>query len=206
MVLENMTAQYGIGLSPSGSCIGVVSVTTQPSYNTLQGEHDILLVTESGPPPHTDRKYEGNVAFRQTNHTCFLLLCKYTGTIFWHATIARKPIRCVSEGSVLGPLHHAFDHLILLDLDVEKHVVSPCFKALHKEALKSTLKTLTSLIKESRPFFLSDNRIWSFPSLSSLSDSRISRFWRLFYPCDHSIWSISVLCAQILLSLREKGT
>ena len=30
-----------------------------------------------------------------------------------------------------------------------------------------TLKTLTSLNKEVRPFFLSDNSIWSFPSVSS---------------------------------------
>ena len=38
-----------------------------------------------------------------------------------------------------------------------------------------TLKTLTSLNKESRPFFLSDNSIWSLPSVSSLSDYSI---WR----------------------------
>ena len=36
-----------------------------------------------------------------------------------------------------------------------------------------TLKTLTSLNKEVRPFFLSDNSIWSFPSVSSLSDYSI---------------------------------
>ena len=33
-----------------------------------------------------------------------------------------------------------------------------------------SLKTLTSLNKEVRPFFLGDNSIWSFPSVSSLSD------------------------------------
>ena len=33
-----------------------------------------------------------------------------------------------------------------------------------------TLKTPTSLNKEVRPFFLGDNSIWSFPSVSSLSD------------------------------------
>ena len=38
-----------------------------------------------------------------------------------------------------------------------------------------TLKTVTSLNKESRPFFLSDKSIWSFPSVSSLSDYSISR-------------------------------
>ena len=32
------------------------------------------------------------------------------------------------------------------------------------------LKTLASLNKEVRPFFLSDNSIWSSPSVSSLSD------------------------------------
>ena len=38
-----------------------------------------------------------------------------------------------------------------------------------------SLKTLTSLNKEVRPFFLGDNSIWSFPSVSSLSDYSI---WR----------------------------
>ena len=38
-----------------------------------------------------------------------------------------------------------------------------------------TLKTLTSLNKEVWPFFLGDNSIWSFPSVSSLSDYSI---WR----------------------------
>ena len=38
-----------------------------------------------------------------------------------------------------------------------------------------SLKALTSLNKEVRPFFLSDNSIWSFPSFSSLSDYSI---WR----------------------------
>ena len=37
------------------------------------------------------------------------------------------------------------------------------------------LENLTSLNKEVRPFFLSDNSIWSFPSVSSLSDYSI---WR----------------------------
>ena len=36
-----------------------------------------------------------------------------------------------------------------------------------------TLKTLTSLNKEVRLFFLSDNSIWSLPSVSSLSDYSI---------------------------------
>ena len=35
----------------------------------------------------------------------------------------------------------------------------------------AALKTLTSLNKEVRPFSLSDNSIWRFPSFSSLSDS-----------------------------------
>ena len=35
------------------------------------------------------------------------------------------------------------------------------------------MKTLTSLNKEVRPFFLSDNSIGSYPSVSSLSDSSI---------------------------------
>ena len=42
------------------------------------------------------------------------------------------------------------------------------------------LKTLTSLNKEVRPFFLCDNSIWSFPSVSFLSDYSTWRFWRLF--------------------------
>ena len=44
-----------------------------------------------------------------------------------------------------------------------------------------TLRTLTSLNKEVRPFFLSDTSIWSLPSVSSLSDYSIQRSWRLFY-------------------------
>ena len=34
---------------------------------------------------------------------------------------------------------------------------------------RQTLKALTSLNKEVRPFFLSDNSIWSLPSVSSLA-------------------------------------
>ena len=45
---------------------------------------------------------------------------------------------------------------------------------------RNSLKTLTSLNKEVRPFFLSDTRIWSFPSVSDLSDYSIWRSWRLF--------------------------
>ena len=40
---------------------------------------------------------------------------------------------------------------------------------------RQTLKTLTSLNNESRPFSLGGNSIWSFPSVSSLSDYSI---WR----------------------------
>ena len=69
----------------------------------------------------------------------------------------------------------------------------------------STLRTLTSLNKESRPFFLSDNSIWWFPSVSSLSDYSIWRSRRLFFPCDHRIWSIWVHCPQILVSHRKNG-
>ena len=43
-----------------------------------------------------------------------------------------------------------------------------------------SLKTLTFLNEEVRPFFLGDNSIWSFPSVSSLSDYSIWRSWRLF--------------------------
>ena len=35
---------------------------------------------------------------------------------------------------------------------------------------RPSLKTLTSLNKEVRPFFLSDDSIWGLPSVSSLSD------------------------------------
>ena len=42
-------------------------------------------------------------------------------------------------------------------------------------ARRLALKTVTSLNKEVRPFFLSDNSIWSFPSVSSLSDYSIRR-------------------------------
>ena len=37
----------------------------------------------------------------------------------------------------------------------------------------TTLKTLTFLNKEVRPFLLGDNSIWKFPSVSSLSESSI---------------------------------
>ena len=37
----------------------------------------------------------------------------------------------------------------------------------------AVLKTLTSLNKEVRPFFLGENSIWSYPSVSSLSDYSI---------------------------------
>ena len=46
--------------------------------------------------------------------------------------------------------------------------------------------------------FLCDNSIWSFPSVSSLSDYSI---WRV----NHRTSSISVHCLQILLSLRKHG-
>ena len=36
-----------------------------------------------------------------------------------------------------------------------------------KNVMAHTLKTLTSLNKEVRPFFLGDNRIWSFPFLKA---------------------------------------
>ena len=48
------------------------------------------------------------------------------------------------------------------------------------------LKTLTSLNKEVRPFFLSENSILSFPSVSSL--------------CDYSIWEVlkAIFCPAII--------
>ena len=49
-----------------------------------------------------------------------------------------------------------------------------------EHSLAHALKTLTSLNKEVRPFFLSDNSIWRFPSVSSLSDYSIWRSRRLF--------------------------
>ena len=62
------------------------------------------------------------------------------------------------------------DHVFKPDLllgRVEAYDLPTCFSG--------TLKTLTSLNKEVRPFFLSDNSIWSFPSVSCLSDYSI---WR----------------------------
>ena len=49
-----------------------------------------------------------------------------------------------------------------------------------------TLKPLTFLDKE-----VSDHSIW--------------RYWKLFWSCDQSIWSIWVRCPQILVSLRTNG-
>ena len=48
----------------------------------------------------------------------------------------------------------------------------------HKKSL--SLKTPTSLNKEVRPFSLSDNSIWSYPCVSSLSDYSIWSSGRLF--------------------------
>ena len=46
-----------------------------------------------------------------------------------------------------------------------------------KQDKRSSLKTLDSLNKESRPFYLGDNSIWSFPSVSlPLAHYSISRF------------------------------
>ena len=44
-----------------------------------------------------------------------------------------------------------------------------------QETDPNPLRALTSLNKEVRPLFLGDNSIWSFPSVSSLSDYSISR-------------------------------
>ena len=48
-------------------------------------------------------------------------------------------------------------------------------------SLNDALKTLTSLNKEIRPFFLGDNSIWNFSSVSSLSDYSIWSSCRLKY-------------------------
>ena len=49
-------------------------------------------------------------------------------------------------------------------------------RVVFKRVVPKTLRALTSLIiTEVRPFFLRDNGIWSFPSVSSLSDYSI---WR----------------------------
>ena len=55
------------------------------------------------------------------------------------------------------------------------HANGFCRKDGRQPLAATTLRTLTSLNKEVRPFFLSDNSIWSFPSVSSLSDCSI---WR----------------------------
>ena len=65
----------------------------------------------------------------------------------------------------------------------------------------TTLKTLTSINRESRPFFLGNNSIWSFASVSSLSDYSISRSRSLLQPCDHSIWSmVSTLSPNTIIA------
>ena len=53
-------------------------------------------------------------------------------------------------------------------------------KSIRKITLKDSLKTLSSLNKEVRPFFLGDDSIWSFPRFLPLSDHSIWRSWRLF--------------------------
>ena len=44
------------------------------------------------------------------------------------------------------------------------------FKRVLKQRPLCFLKTLTSLFKEVRPFFLGDTSIWTYPSVSSFSD------------------------------------
>ena len=61
------------------------------------------------------------------------------------------------------------------------------------QAIVGSLKTLTSLNKEVRPFFLGDNSIWSFPSVCNLSLA-IKAF---------GAFQFSV--PKILLSLRKYG-
>ena len=46
--------------------------------------------------------------------------------------------------------------------------------------LLAALEALTPLNKEVGSFFVGDNSIWNFPSVSSLSDHSIWRSWRLF--------------------------
>ena len=53
--------------------------------------------------------------------------------------------------------------------------LSECLNGLVKRRACYTLKTLASLNKEVKPFFLGDNSIWHFLSFSSLSDYSI---WR----------------------------
>ena len=84
-----------------------------------------------------------------------------------------------SQCLLAGQSSLRMDHTWCPCVDVGLHVPSP--------PPLSSLKTLTSLNKEVRPFFLSDNSIWSLPSVSSLSDYGIPKSWRLFYPSDHSI-------------------
>ena len=81
----------------------------------------------------------------------------------------RGPV-CPRDGSCLSRTPSLPKCLCLLVFFLarsrEEHSVDQC---------RSRLKTLTSLNKEVRPLFLSDNSIWSYPSLSSLSDYSI---WR----------------------------
>ena len=49
-----------------------------------------------------------------------------------------------------------------------------------KVSQRMSMKALTSLNKEVRPFFLSDDSIWGLPSVSSLSDYSIWRSWGVF--------------------------
>ena len=59
--------------------------------------------------------------------------------------------------------------------DHEKEKQSAILVRKSSPNIRITSKTQTSLNKEVRPFFLSDNSIWSHPSVSSLGDYSI---WR----------------------------
>ena len=69
------------------------------------------------------------------------------------------------------PAVHTLERPLKKGLSVKGHrVISPILGL-----ILPPLKTLTSLNKEVRPFFLSDDSIWGLPSVSSLSDYSI---WR----------------------------
>ena len=70
-----------------------------------------------------------------------------------------------------------------------------------EQRVRRSLKTLTSLNKEVRPFFLGDNSIWSFPSCSSLAITAFGGAEGYFNLAIIALRAILVHGPQILLSL-----
>ena len=74
-----------------------------------------------------------------------------------------------------------------------------------KDSLALTLKTLTSLNKEVRPFFLSDNSICVIPLFLPLAITAFGGSEGYFNLAIIAFGAFQSPCPQILVSLRKNG-